>query len=198
MVLNRGDEDRAKDAGKTGRDINAVEGYDTALKLAQVCAVLAHNGFILLNTCFPFQVNVEDIIKKNADKTLPARNDNLATTYSYVYLRIQPYFSTYKGSSVHGGSESQEHLQFLIYLNDPEHKLVHSTITQAVPSKWLGLWDRYDWVEDLVAEALRVGVEVVGQEYVVARMGWAERDDHSKEGSTNVDPGEKEDKTDSS
>lgn len=27
-------------------------------------------------------------------------------------------------------------------------------------------------MEDLVAEALRVGVEVVGQEYVVARMGW--------------------------
>lgn len=41
-----------------------------------------------------------------------------------------------------------------------------------VPEKWLGLWDEYDWVEDLVAEVLRVGVEVVGQEYLVARMGW--------------------------
>jgi hypothetical protein len=41
-----------------------------------------------------------------------------------------------------------------------------------VPEKWLGLWDQYDWVEDLVAEALRVGVEVVGQEYIVSRMGW--------------------------
>jgi len=36
------------------------------------------------------------------------------------------------------------------------------------------MWDKYDWVEDLVAEALRVGVEVVGQEYVVARMGWGQ------------------------
>jgi len=35
--------------------------------------------------------------------------------------------------------------------------------------------DDYDWVEDLVAEALRVGVEVIGQEYVVARMGWTKK-----------------------
>jgi len=36
----------------------------------------------------------------------------------------------------------------------------------------LEVWDEYDWVEDTVAEALRFGVEVVGQEYVVGRMGW--------------------------
>jgi len=35
-----------------------------------------------------------------------------------------------------------------------------------------GMWEKYEWVEDLVAEALRVGVEVIGQEYVVKRMGW--------------------------
>ena len=52
--------------------------------------------------------------------------------------------------------------------------MIHTTVTQAVPEKWLSLWDEYDWVEDLVAEALRVGVEVVGQEYVVARMGWGQ------------------------
>jgi hypothetical protein len=67
----------------------------------------------------------------------------------------------------------QQHLQFLLYLSDPSHKLVHSTITQAVPASWLAVWDKYDWVEDLVAEALRVGVEVIGQEYIVSRMGWA-------------------------
>ena len=49
---------------------------------------------------------------------------------------------------------------------------MHTTITQAVPGEWLEIWDEYDWVEDLVVEALRVGVEVVGQEYIVARMGW--------------------------
>ena len=40
----------------------------------------------------------------------------------------------------------------------------------------MDLWDDYDWVEDLVAEALRVGVEVVGQEYIVTRMGWTNKD----------------------
>jgi len=54
-------------------------------------------------------------------------------------------------------------LQFVVHLFDPEHQLVHTTITQAIPGKWLELWDDYDWVEDLVAEALRVGVEVIGK-----------------------------------
>lgn len=52
---------------------------------------------------------------------------------------------------------------------------MHSTVTQAVPGDWLDIWDEYDWVEDLVVEALRVGIEVVGQEYIVARMGWGKK-----------------------
>jgi hypothetical protein len=67
---------------------------------------------------------------------------------------------------------TQSNLQFIIHLSDPSHQLVHTTVTQAVPGDWLEIWDEYDFVEDLVVEALRVGVEVVGQEYIVARMGW--------------------------
>ena len=69
----------------------------------------------------------------------------------------------------------QSHLQFLLHLSDPGHELVHTTITQAVPKSWLPIWDDYDWVEDLVAESLRVGIEVIGQDYIVARMGWGKR-----------------------
>ena len=69
-------------------------------------------------------------------------------------------------------ASTQSNLQFILHLSDPWHQLVHTTITQAVPGDWLEIWDDYDWVEDLVVEALRVGVEVVGQEYIVARMGW--------------------------
>lgn len=64
-------------------------------------------------------------------------------------------------------------LQFLLYLSDPSHQLNHSTVTQAVPGNWLDFWDEYEWVEDLVVEAIRVGVEVIGQEYIVSRMGWS-------------------------
>jgi hypothetical protein len=46
------------------------------------------------------------------------------------------------------------------------------TVTQAVPDHWLNVWDQYDWVEDRVAEVLQLGVEVIGQEYIVGRMGW--------------------------
>lgn len=34
------------------------------------------------------------------------------------------------------------------------------------------MWDAHEWVEDQLAEALRLGVEMLGQEYVVERMGW--------------------------
>lgn len=74
-------------------------------------------------------------------------------------------------------THTQTHLQFLLHLSDPDHELVHTTIAQAVPGKWLDIWDKHDWVEDLVVEALRLGVEVIGQEYVVARMGWAKDDE---------------------
>jgi len=139
------------------------------------------------------QVNIEDVIKRKADSNQPARDDNLATTYSYVYLRIQPYFAEFKSPATAAGDNSEEErLQFLIYLHDPQHQLTHTSITQNIPASWIDLWDQYDWVEDLVAESLRVGVEVIGQEYVVARMGWASKEEDGKDGSTSVDPGEKE------
>jgi Family of unknown function (DUF5427) len=87
---------------------------------------------------------------------------------------VQPFFATYAHVSKTTTESSTQQLQFLIYLADPEHQLINTTVTQAVPGKWLNMWDEYEWVEDLVAEALRVGVEVVGQEYVVARMGWGQ------------------------
>ena len=102
------------------------------------------------------------------------------TTYSHVYLRIQPFIALYSlpqqaatpSSPPAAPVPAHSNLQFIIHLSDPWHQLVHTTVTQAVPADWLEIWDEYDWVEDLVVEALRVGVEVVGQEYIVARMGW--------------------------
>jgi hypothetical protein len=135
------------------------------------------------------QVNIEDVIKRNTKSTETVKNPNTATTHSDVYLRIQPYSSSYSQPPLlpEVSPGVQQQLQFLIYFLDPVHKLVHTTVTQTVPIKWLPLWDEYDWVEDLIADTLRVGVEVIGQEYVVARMGWGSKEDHSKENSTNVD-----------
>ena len=64
-----------------------------------------------------------------------------------------------------------------------------------MPASWLAIWDEYDWVEDLVAESLRVGVEVIGQEYVVARMGWgakANRQSGAAEAEVSTELGDKD------
>ncbi|GLB36411.1 putative family of unknown function (DUF5427) [Lyophyllum shimeji] len=159
LVVNRGEESRPK-ATETERNFNSVDGYDAAVKLAQA--------------------DIQELIKKNNNPTPKPSATQSPTTYSHVYLRIQPYSTTYDvsdASTAQSGepqtaSTQTRHLQFLLYLSDPEHQLVHTTITQAVPGKWLDIWDEFDWVEDLVAEVLRVGVEVVGQEYLVSRMGW--------------------------
>lgn len=100
-------------------------------------------------------------------------------------MRIQPYTTSYtlpqqateSNATPAEPAPTQSHLQFIILMSDPWHQLVHTTVTQAVPGNWLEIWDDYDWVEDLVVEALRVGVEVVGQEYIVARMGWGKKNE---------------------
>lgn len=122
-------------------------------------------------------------MKKNSQ--LPPKEDPAnpsPTTYSHVYMRIQPFTTSYTLPQQASNSETspaatQSHLQFIIFMSDPSHQLVHTTVTQAVPGNWLDIWDDYDWVEDLVVEALRVGVEVVGQEYIVARMGWGKKNE---------------------
>ncbi|RPD63202.1 hypothetical protein L226DRAFT_527995 [Lentinus tigrinus ALCF2SS1-7] len=157
LVVNRGDESRPRDATDTKRELNAVEGYDAALKLAQA--------------------NLEELMKRNVKpEQPPASSAQNPTTYSYVYLRVQPFTTTYALPQLPGADATdgatQSSLQFLICLSDPHHNLIHSTITQAVPHKWVELWDEYDWVEDLVVEAIRVGAEVIGQEYIGSRMGW--------------------------
>lgn len=67
-------------------------------------------------------------------------------------------------------------MQFILHLADPAHQVVCTTVTQAIPAGWLEIWDQYDWVEDLVAESLRIAVEVLGQEYLASRMGWEKKD----------------------
>ncbi|KAF9557878.1 hypothetical protein CPC08DRAFT_639773 [Agrocybe pediades] len=173
LVVNRGNEDRLKE-GSEGRNLNAVDDYETALKLSQA--------------------NLEEMVKNKTDKASSSKDPNNPTTYSHVYLRIQPYFSSFsqpQTANAEAPVEPSQYLRFLIYIFDPEHQLTHTTITQAVPSKWLGIWDEYDWVEDLIADALRIGVEVIGQEYVVARMGWGKKtddDDAAKKAPSKAEP----------
>ncbi|KAG1716345.1 hypothetical protein ID866_829 [Astraeus odoratus] len=157
LIVNRGNESRPKDSSDT-RDINAVEGYEAALKLAQV--------------------NLDQLIKDNSKLPRKESSAENPVTYSTVYLRVQPFTTTLTLPQAAGEAVRGElYLQFILHLSDPDHSLAHTTLTQAVPLGWLEVWDQYDWVEESVAEALRIAVEVIGQDYVVARMGWTKKED---------------------
>jgi len=158
LIVNRGNESKPKESSH--RNLNAADDYETAIKLCQA--------------------NIDQLVKSNekshpqiVDK--PTSPDSSAmttpTTYSRVYLRIQPFFTTLPISDI-PASMDQQQLSFLVYLCDPEHQLIRTTMAQSVPRQWLGVLNDYEWVEELIAEVLRVGVEVIGQEYIVARMGW--------------------------
>lgn len=115
---------------------------------------------------------MEEVIKANvAPVSLRPSSIQYPTTTSYVYLRIQPFTSTITIPEPEPTESGQ--LQFILHLSDPAHNLSYTTVTQVIPEHWLKVWEQYDWVEDTVAESLRLGVEVIGQEYVVGRMGWA-------------------------
>lgn len=164
------------------RDLNPVEGFEAAVKLA--------NAELVELIRIKEEGNEKD---KETDGDERSNTTTVPIARTNVYLRIQPYTSTYSvptfSSSAPSETRPQSHLQFLLYLSDPSHSITHSTISQSVPSTWLvdakdtsgkTLWDKYEWVEDLVAEALRVGVEVVGQEYIGERMGWVGGDKTSE------------------
>lgn len=119
-------------------------------------------------------------MKRNAKLSEPKPSAVTApTTYSDVYIRIQPFFTDHNSSS-----SCQQVLQFFVYLTDPEHHLVHSTLTQSIPQHWLNMWDEHDWVEDMIAEALKLGISVIGQEYIAARMGWPPRNEEEQGNET--------------
>lgn len=161
LIVNRGNESRPKDTSDS-RDINAVEGYEAALKLAQA--------------------NLDQLIKDGSKLERKGSSAENPVTYSTVYLRIQPFNTVLTLPQITSDVTSEaSYLQFVLHFSDPDHNLVHTTVTQAVPSSWLDLWDQYDWVEDSVAESLRIAVEVLGQDYIVARMGWAKRDNQQNE-----------------
>ncbi|KAI6045046.1 maintenance of telomere capping protein 1 [Pisolithus marmoratus] len=157
LIVNRGNESRPKDTSDS-RDINAVEGYEAALKLAQA--------------------NLDQLIKDSSKIERKESSAENPVTYSTIYLRIQPFNTVLTLPQItSSGSSEASHLQFILHLSDPDHNLVHTTVTQAVPSAWLELWDQYDWVEDSIAESLRIAVEILGQDYIAARMGWGKRED---------------------
>jgi len=160
LVVNKGNESRPKSnpAVRTERNLNTVNGFEEAVKLANA--------------------DIDALISGSPETGPQSKSIDNPTVYSQVYLRIQPYTSTSPFSPPASAETSEDSsppvqsLQFLLHLRDPSHSLAQSTVTQAIPSNWMDLYNDHDWVEEMLGEVLRLGVEVLSQEYIVARMGY--------------------------
>lgn len=166
IVVNRGRESRAKDASAHSRDLNPVEGLVAALKLSEV--------------------DIEEQIKMHAAQPPKEVNTTNPITYSPVFLRVQPFTSSFPPVSDLTDATgvkvaSKATLQFFLYLTAPEHKITRTTVSNVIPYSWITLWDldkedenrrNGEWIEDMLVETLRIAVEIIGQEYIVARMSW--------------------------
>ncbi|KAK9897801.1 hypothetical protein P389DRAFT_210203 [Cystobasidium minutum MCA 4210] len=173
----------AAEAGGEGeeedeRSLNTVEGLVEGYKLAEA--------------------NLEALIKKHYKKPEEpssassekaaghSRKESSLTipvTICPVYMRIQPVlapmpFSPQALSSTTEADATSKlktsddlHLFFILILRDPTNELVHKTLTQSMPSKWLDIpFEENEWVEDIMVDVIRRGVEIIGEEYIKGRM----------------------------
>lgn len=103
------------EASEQDRDLNAVEGFPAAFRLAKV--------------------NLDECIKQHevAAPTSKATGDaGLPITTCPVFVRIQACLADLPGEE----AEANKSLFFLVLLRDPQHGLSHKTVSQAVPTSW--------------------------------------------------------------
>ncbi|OAV89386.1 hypothetical protein PTTG_03983 [Puccinia triticina 1-1 BBBD Race 1] len=191
LILNKGDEERPKpsESGEPERDLQAVEGMMEGYKLA-----LANLEQMIKR--IEAQKAELGSAKTEAGgsetkETTTTEEGVLPITHCPVYVRIQPILSRLPvfGSSAgplpstasgatsaepaKGGVtvDQENHLFFLILLRDVKNSLDHATITQSTPATWLDIpFEENEWVEDVLVDVIRRGVEIIGQQYVNGRI----------------------------
>lgn len=130
LVVNKSQIETPASKPKTGtsdeqaRDLNAVEGFPAAFRLARV--------------------NLDECIRQHEVAAPPhksAESAALPITTCPVFVRIQACLADLPGDTVGDASsptssESSKSLFFLVLLRDPQHGLSHKTVSQAVPTSW--------------------------------------------------------------
>lgn len=85
-----------------------------------------------------------------------------------VFLSIQPVKFAIPGDE---DDTKESQLVYVILLVDPTHQLKFRTYSQAMPLPWLDVpYEESEWVEDKMAEVIRMAVTTVAQDYVWTRM----------------------------
>ena len=123
LIVNKAQVETPASKPKTGttgeqdRDLNAVEGFPAAFRLARV--------------------NLDECIKQHEVAAPPQKSVDAATlpiTTCPVFVRIQACLASLPGDGEGEGEEKS--LFFLVLLRDPQHGLSHKTVSQAVPTSW--------------------------------------------------------------
>ncbi|PWN51544.1 hypothetical protein IE53DRAFT_386080 [Violaceomyces palustris] len=193
LIVNKAPDEtsasRPKQVKGQERDLNWVEGFQQASKLAEV-----NLEEVMKNS---------DVAKKNKGGTSGAgagsgvggggaNSVTLPITTCPIFVRIQPCLAalpwvtagTTTGSGAVGAGageagekgKDEKHLFFLIMLKDPSHGLSHTTMSQALPSTWLDVpFEENLWVEDAMVDILSGALNVIGQDYVQGRMSGRSR-----------------------
>jgi hypothetical protein len=152
------------------RNLNLIEGFAEAYKLAD-----ANLEAMIKKTYQPPTSDADGSEKPKAH----ARTTSITipVTICPVYMRIQPVLAPLpfpsSSSSTPSDAPAQEekHLYFILLLRDPTNSLVHRTLTQSMPKAWLDIpFEENEWVEDIMVDVIRKGVEILGEEYVKGRM----------------------------
>ncbi|WVO18301.1 hypothetical protein L204_106016 [Cryptococcus depauperatus] len=143
------------------RSINSVEGWDAAWQLTnkEIAAVKAREE------------------EQSGDQT--KHNPDFPVTIVPIFLYLQPLLAPlpYPEPPIQTLTLSKDHvppkhLYFLLTLDDPEHSLNFTTVTQPSPSDWIDVpYEQSKWVEERLVEVLKTSVEVIAQDYVATRMG---------------------------
>jgi hypothetical protein len=125
---------------------------------------------MILQAAIDYLVKSSPPLDGNSDKS--SKNP---TTTTHLFLRLQPFITkTISATGDEKGKSddiSNEHVQFYVLLFESSHTLTHYTVAQAIPHSWVESWDSNEWVEDLIVESIRLATQVVGQEYIISRMG---------------------------
>ena len=188
LVVNRGNvEDQPVQSGsdEDDRNLNTVEGFVEAYKLAEANL----EALIKKNYKKPEQPIESSSSDEKTSPTTPTHgrkesNVTVPVTLCPVFMRIQPVLAPLPFSLAGAGSQEgqaattpgasssdEQYLFFILLLRDPTNELVHRTLSQSMPSKWLDIpFEENEWVEDIMVDVIRRGVEILGEEYVKGRM----------------------------
>lgn len=171
LVVNSGASEKRRNSGDVDedeRDLHTVEGLAEGWKLAE-----ANLDQLIKATFKPANASTS-AQQAAADESL-----TVPVTTCPVFMRIQPCLAplpfkpaaaTIEDGEVDGEGQNMA-LFFLLILRDPTHKLVHSSLSQSMPSSWLQIpFEDNEWVEDVMVDIIRRSVECIGQEYISHRM----------------------------